>query len=344
MTRTDSAGLEERMELSQLRTFVRVAAEGSFSRAAQALHLTQPAVSQQVRGLERELGLTLLYRKGKSVSPTRAGEILLEHAQALVAAADRGRAAMDEFRTGRRGRLVLGAGNTTITFRLPRLLREYRRRHGAIEIIVRSGNSDQLLALLAQGQIDLALVTSPVEGSGLQAVPLFDDEIILILQGGHRLGRGGALSPAALVGTPSILFARGSGFRRFLDERFALAGYQPEVVMELDSIEGIKRLVQIGLGISFLPRIAVEEELASGLLCTASVVGLAPTRRTTRAVYRREQYPAEPFRAFLALLAEEYGASDSLFIQDQACRGEHGLAGGGKPMDERPADAKMTRS
>ena len=128
------------LELHQLRTFCHVVQEASFSRAAQALHLTQPAVSQQIRVLEEEMGVKLLQRVG-GVRPTRAGEVLLEYAQGLLTLAERGQAALAEFRAEKRGRLILGAGNTTITFRLPTLLREYRHREQGVEVIVHAGNS-----------------------------------------------------------------------------------------------------------------------------------------------------------------------------------------------------------
>ncbi|MCL6613266.1 MAG: LysR family transcriptional regulator [Firmicutes bacterium] len=295
------------MELHQLRIFIQVIENAGFTRAAAALHLTQPAVSQQIRALEEELGLELVRRVGRTVRPTKAGEILLEHARTILAVAEGGKAALAEFRAERRGRLVLGAGNTTITFRLPPLLREYRRREPSVEVVVRAGNSNELLALLEEDRLDVALVTSPIEGRAFHTIPLFHDEIVLILPADHPLcGRTG-LGPEDLLGVPSILFARGSGFRRFLDEAFARAGYRPQVVMELESVEGIKRLVQIGLGLSFLPRIAVEEELDEGSLRTLPVAGLVPAIRTTHAIHRRAQFLPAPLRAFLDLLLEVYG-------------------------------------
>ncbi|MGQ9779287.1 MAG: LysR family transcriptional regulator [Bacillota bacterium] len=295
------------MELHQLRIFLQVVENASFSRAAAALHLTQPAVSQQIRALEDELGLELVRRVGRTVRPTKAGEVLLEHARTILAMVERGKAALAEFRAERRGRLILGAGNTTITFRLPPLLREYRRREAAVEVVVKAGNSHELLALLEEGQLDVALVTSPGKGRAFRSIPLFHDEIVLILPADHPLNARVGLTPEDLLGVPSILFARGSGFRRFLDETFARAGYRPEVVMELESVEGIKQLVQIGLGLSFLPRIAVEAELKEGSLRTQPVAGLVPALRTTHAVYRPEQFLPAPLRAFLELLLEFYG-------------------------------------
>ncbi|NLG84805.1 MAG: LysR family transcriptional regulator [Firmicutes bacterium] len=297
------------MELHQLRIFLKVIEHASFSRAAAALHLTQPAVSQQIRALEEELGLELLQRIGRTIRPTKAGEVLLEYARNILTLAEKGERALAEFRAERRGRLILGAGNTNITFRLPPLLQEYRRREPGVEVVVKAGNSHQLLALLDEGQIDVALVTSPVEGRAFHFIPLFHDEIILILPPEHPFGGKGSLTPEDLPGVPAILFARGSGFRRFLDNAFARAGYRPEVLMELESIEGIKRLVQIGLGLSFLPRVAVEEELKGGSLRTLPVAGLVPATRTTHAVYRPEPFLPTPLRAFLELLHEFYGKS-----------------------------------
>ena len=295
------------MELHQLRIFTQVIENGGFSRAAAVLHLTQPAVSQHLRALEEELGLELVERIGRTVRPTKAGEVLLDYARNILALVEQGERALAEFRAECRGRLVLGAGNTNITFRLPPLLQEYRRREPGVEVVVKAGNSHELLALLGEGQIDVALVTSPVKEKVFHLIPLFQDEIILILPAEHAFGGREVLMPEDLQGIPAILFARGSGFRRFLDEAFARVGYRPEVLMELESIEGIKRLVQIGLGLSFLPRIAVEEELKAGSLRTLPVAGLVPAVRTTHAAYRPVQFLPAPLRAFLGLLAEFYG-------------------------------------
>ena len=319
------------MELHQLKTFIQVVQDASFSRAALALHLTQPAVSQQIRVLEGELGMALLRRAGRSVRPTPAGEVLLDYARKLVNLAERGRAALAEFRAEGRGRLILGAGNTNITFRLPPLLREYRRRESAVEVVVRAGNSRDLLAMVEQGQLDVALVTSPAKGSHLQTAPLFTDEIVLILPKEHPLGTLPAPGPSDLQGVPSILYARGSGFRQFLDNAFTGAGYRPEILMELDSIEGIKQLVQTGLGLSFLPRIAVEKELASGELISRPVAGLAPLTRTTHVVYRREQFLSAPLLAFLDLLAEKYTGSVSLSNHNKTKHRRNGGISAGNP-------------
>ena len=188
-----------------------------------------------------------------------------------------------------------------------------------------------MLTLLEQGQLDVALVTSPPTGRGFHSVPLYEDEIVMILPGDHPLNGPGEATPADLTGMPSILFARGSGFRRFLDDLFSGAGYRPEVVMELDSIEGIKQLVQIGLGLSFLPRIAVDEELAEGKLGAVPVAGLAPTRRATHVVYPREQFMSAPLRSFLDVLGETYG-NGCLGSQDDTRHGRNDSGSAGEDM------------
>ena len=174
-------------------------------------------------------------------------------------------------------------------------------------------------------------MTSPAKGSHLQTAPLFTDEIVLILPKEHPLGTLPAPGPSDLQGVPSILYARGSGFRQFLDNAFTGAGYRPEILMELDSIEGIKQLVQTGLGLSFLPRIAVEKELASGELISRPVAGLAPLTRTTHVVYRREQFLSAPLLAFLDLLAEKYTGSVSLSNHNKTKHRRNGGISAGNP-------------
>ncbi len=293
------------MELYQIRSFLRVADEGSVSRAAEALHLTQPAVTQHVRALERELGTPLFDRTGRGVSLTPAGEALRRYAMRSLALLDECREALAELDAGATGRLLLGAGVTTSIFHLPGWLRAFREAYPGIDVVVRTGRSRETVALVLDRQIDLGLVTSPARHPDLRVTGLFDEEIVLVAPGDFGAG-GEPLSPEALAETPLILFPQGTGFRHYLDSAFRSAGLVPRVKMESDSAEAIKSFVTVGLGLAFLPAAAVEDEVAGGLLARVSVAGLPPLRRRTSVLHRADRHLGTGARAFLELLADRF--------------------------------------
>jgi DNA-binding transcriptional LysR family regulator len=294
------------MDLTHLQSFLRVAEAGSVTRAAEALHLTQPAVTQHVRALERELGIPLFDRTGRGVRLTAAGEALRRYAQRTLALLDECREVIADLHTGAAGRLVLGAGVTTSIFHLPGWLRAFRELYPGIDVVVRTGRSREVAALALERAIDLGLITSPVEHPELRVVGLYEEEIVLVAPPGDPLADRdiGAedLAEAAL-----ILFPHGTGFREYLDRVLAAAGISARVKMESDSVEAIKSFVAVGLGVAFLPMAAVETELGVRTLARIHVSGLPELRRRTAVVYRADRYLSTGARAFLDLLCTRYG-------------------------------------
>jgi DNA-binding transcriptional LysR family regulator len=294
------------MELTHLHSFLRVADEGSVTRAAEALHLTQPAVTQHVRALERELGVPLFDRTGRGVQLTPAGQALRQYVQRSLALLEEGREVVADLHTGAAGRLMLGAGVTTSIFHLPGWLRSFREVFPGVDVVVRTGRSREVAALALERVIDVGLITSPVEHPDLRVVGLYDEEIVLVAPPGDPLA-GREVSAAALAEAALILFPHGTGFREYLDRVLAAAGIPARVKMESDSVEAIKSFVAVGLGVSFLPVAAVEAEIASHTLAPVRVAGLPPLRRRTAAVYRADRHLSAGARGFLDLLRTLYG-------------------------------------
>jgi DNA-binding transcriptional LysR family regulator len=295
------------MELFQLRSFLRVAEAGSFTRAAEELYLTQPAVTQHVRALERELGVPLFDRTGRGAQLTPAGQALSRYARRSLALLDEGRQVIADLESGAAGRLLLGAGVTTSIFRLPGWLRAFGDAYPGVDVVVRTGRSREVAALALEREIDLGLVTSPVNHPDLQVVALFEEEIVLVTPRGHPLA-GQAIPAAALAEAPLILFPQATGFREYLDRALAEAGVSARVKMESDSVEAIKSFVAVGLGVSFLPAAAVEAEVEAGLLARAAVSGLPALRRQTSVLYRVDRYLNAGARGFLAIVRDRPGA------------------------------------
>ena len=290
------------MELSpvHVRTFAEVVRQSSFSRAAEVLHLSQPAVSHHIRHLEQALGVRVLERVGRRALPTTAGEVLLEHAGRALAELEAARQAIQRMRGVVAGRVRIGTGATASTYVLPDALRRLRARHPELDLAIVTGNSADLAAAVAASQLDLAVLTLPVRGRQLVAMPFRRDLQVAIAAPDHRWPRRGALRPADLAEAPLILYERGGTIRRVIDAWFQRGSVRPRVAMELGNVEATKRLVAAGLGVSVISAIAVRAELRARTL-TARALTPALARRL--AIVRRRDKPLTPaLEAVLAAL------------------------------------------
>lgn len=243
--------------LRQLRAYLAIVEAGSVSLAARSLGLTQPALSQQLRELERLLGLRLLDRAGGRSLPTAAGQALLGPARQAIEAAEAVSAAAARHRGGLAGRVRLGTGASACIHLLPPVLAAVKRAHPGLEIVVATGNSAEMVRRVEEGAMDLALVTLPAGGSrALQVTRLRADPQLALLPEAMAPAAA-ALRPAELARLPLILYESGGTSRRLVDAWFARAGLAPRPLMELGSVEAIKGLVAGGLGASVVPSLAV---------------------------------------------------------------------------------------
>lgn len=270
--------------LRQLRAFATTAEIGSLTQAARVLHLTQPAVSQQLRELQRVLGVRLLERANGRLVPTAAGSAILgpaRHAQAAIAEVA---AVALACRSGEAGRVRLGTGATACIYLLPPILAAARQRMPGLEIIVETGNTPEILRHVRQGTLDAGLVTLPhTLDRGLMRVKLRRDELVALVPAATAFDS--AVTPAQLAGQPLILYERGGDTRGIVDAWFRNAGLTPRPIMELGSVEAIKVLVGSGLGASVLPRLALDQEVPG-----ARRLALRPTTaRELGLVMRKEK-------------------------------------------------------
>lgn len=247
------------VKFDQLQTFLEVVDRGSFSAAAERLQLSQPAVSLQIRQLERRLGVSLIERVGKRARPTAAGADLVEHARRIE---EDVKAALDRMAThahGTLGRVRIGTGATACIYLLPPILRDLRQRFPSLEITVRTGNTSDVLKDLEENWIDVGLVTLPAPGRMFEVTPLLDDDFVVIAApDDDRLPE--IVTPRALAGLPIVLYEAGGNTRRIVDDWFARAGVRLTPVMDLGSVEAIKELVSAGLGCAILPGSAIRRE------------------------------------------------------------------------------------
>lgn len=273
------------LNLDQLRAFADVAELGSFTAAAERRGVTQPAVSLQVRQLERRLGVTLVERIGRRCQPTRAGTELLAYVRELngvVAAAVEAMA-----RHGREvsGRVRIGTGATACIYLLPPVLKDLRRRFPSLEITVSTGNTADFVKAIEENAIDVGLVTLPVSGRILEVTPVLDDEFVLVAPASSVLPA--RIDAEVVKALPLILFEPGGRTRLLADEWLSRAGVSLNPIMSLGSVEAIKELVGAGLGCAILPGMSVVgDSLPSGVVARSLYPKL---RRTLGIVVRRDK-------------------------------------------------------
>ena len=250
------------MELRQLATFVAVAEEGSFTRAADRLHVVQSAVSAAVRNLEKELGAPLFDRSTHSVKLTDAGRALLPDARATLAAAHAAKDAVDQALGGLRGTVVLGTmqaqGMRAID--LAGVLATFRTEHPAVEVHVRhTGGSDEMAREVLDGRLDLAFVALPGSGpAGVALTPLASEPIMLAVPAGHRLATRTGIELAALRDETLVDLPAGWGIRTAVDRAFAAAGVTRTIAYEVNDTATMIEFIRNGLAIGMLPRSLVE--------------------------------------------------------------------------------------
>ena len=219
------------MEIRQLRAFVAIAELGTFTAGAQRVHVTQAAISMQIRQLETDLGARLFIRAPRHVMLTEAGEQLLQRARQILRDHDAAVDEIAELAGAERGRLRVGSASAMVTTDvLPKLLREVRKQHTRSEITVASGTSETLVQQILAGEIDLAFVSLPVEARGINTERLSQDQLVAIASPRHRLAKQRTISAYTLAGEKLILGERGGNTRRLIDQFFAQAGVNLQVV------------------------------------------------------------------------------------------------------------------
>ncbi len=274
------------LNLDQLETFADVVELGSFTAAAERLSLTQPAVSLQVRQLERRLGVRLVERVGRKATPTAAGTELLGHARQIRAAVEAALDGMADYAAGTAGRVRLGTGATACIYLLPPVLGELRRRLPDLEITISTGNTAEIVRAVEENAIDVGFVTLPASGRMLEVEPILDDEFVAIAAADRRLPK--SVTAKALSALPLLLYEPGGNTRRIVDEWLTRTGVEVKPVMALGSVEAIKELVGAGLGCSVLPRLSLDDETGRGRL---NIRPLSPRLSRKLAVVVRRDKP-----------------------------------------------------
>jgi len=282
------------MELRHLRYLVALANEGQFTRAAQRLHVAQPALSQQIARLEQELGVTLVDRTTRRVTLTAAGRRLVAHARDILAQADLARAEISDIAGLRTGEVVIGVTFTMGALDLPAILAAFHATHAAIDLILREDLSVALIDAVRRDELDVAFVSTIADG--LESRVLASEDLVIALPPDHRLAGRHRLPIAALRDSTFVGFRPGATLRRQIDDAAQAAGYAPTIAFETNDLFRMRSLVSVGLGVALLPRSDAERPGPA-----VRVIELAdePLRHTTHIVWRAGKRHAPATRAFI---------------------------------------------
>ena len=289
------------MEFGQLEIFLCIAEERSFSRAAEKLLRTQPALSIAIKRLEEELGEPLFDRSSRNGTLTEAGRILHSYAQRLINLRQEAREAVGELREMYRGRLIIGANESTSYYLLPQLLLEYRGQYPLIKIEVHRHVSEKIPREVLERKLDFGFLSFDPLQAGLQSIEVNRDELVLVVPPGHELAGREQVLVRELAAYQFVAHNARTPARDRIFELFRQHQTPLNICVELSTLETIKDFVQLGVGIAIIPRLSVAAELEDRRLVAVPVKGMK-IEKTLRLVFRREANLSHAAKSFLELL------------------------------------------
>ncbi len=252
------------LDIHQLEIYAKVAELRSFSKAAQAMYLTQPTISQHITALETHLGAKLFDRLGKEVVLTKAGEVLYKYAKKMTGLRGEAEQALDHFLGKKSGHLTLGASTIPGEYILPPLLGRFKEQFPGISTTLRIGDTEEIVDELLTRKIEMGIIGAKISNSRLQFIPFAEDELILVVPRGHRWWNRKALTIQELTDEPFVMREAGSGTRISMEKRLAKLGIAADslkVIAEMGSTTAVKQAIKAKLGISLISERAVEEEI-----------------------------------------------------------------------------------
>ena len=289
------------MEMAQLRTFRAVAETLNFTRAAERLHLTQSAVSHQIKALEEDLGEPLFIRAKRGVRLSQAGKTALEYVGRILDDAEALRERMSGRERSPMGRVRVAAATQAFVHLFAPLFESFMDSHPGIDLAFRTTvSTEQTVADILNGAADVGFASLAVSSPNLQVTKLFEDELWLVVGSEHRLAKRRAAPVSEIQGEKLILFERGASIRRATDHFFDQIGMRPDLALESNDTYFIKRMVERGVGISLLPSWSVRDEVQTGKLAKLQITG--HRLRRSVAMVSLGRFQPSPTRAFIAYI------------------------------------------
>ena len=289
------------MEIDQIETFLAILTYGGFHKAAEALHVSQPAISGRVRALEESLGAELFTRGRARPELSPAGKALRPHAEELLRTVAMARQSIHELQPQTAGALRIAASLSVCTYLMPGVMEKYKAANPKVMVHLRSGNSMQVLKMVLEGEADIGVARS-LNHPEVETMTLRDDPLVLV---GHRALLAANTRQASLEEVeswPLIFYDRGSSDWTLTQGLFRRAGLIPNVVLEVETIEAAKRMVERKLGFSFLPQIALTQELRKGKFVSIEITNAEPLRRTLDVIHPRRRPLTKEALDLLAIL------------------------------------------
>jgi DNA-binding transcriptional LysR family regulator len=306
------------MEVRQLQTFCILAEELNFTRTAERVHTVQSNVTAQIKSLEAELGSPLFDRLAKRVLLTEAGHRFLPYAEKALAAMDQGHRAV-KLGSEPAGPLHIGAPESVLAYRLPEVLKLFRKRYPKVELIFRPDSDDKLTDALESGKLDLAISMSDViDGEQLCSIRMRSEDIYLFGTPDHPLSKAKKVYPKDLVDQTLLLTETGCGYRKKLDMQLASANIRPQHITEFSSVEAIKQCVHAGMGLGLLPEIVIASELKKRHFAVLNWNG-AKMSIATHIVWHKDKWMSPGMQAFLDVVKVKLQQTPEMtLVQDRA--------------------------
>lgn len=298
------------MDINQLEVLVAVAREQSFSRAAQALHRTQPAVSQAIRRLEGEIGEPLFDRSSKDGTLTAAGRVLHDFAQQMLNLRQSAQAAVKELKDLQRGKLVLGANEYTVMYLLP-VIPVFKARHPHIKVEVKRSLASRIPTEILGRDVEIGVVSYKPSDNSIASVPVITDELVLIVAPSHPLSVKEVVSVRELGAESFIAHNVPSPYRERVIRTFEKQRTPLNISMEMPTLEAIKKLVAQGVGVALVPRLTAQAEIARRQVVAITVREMR-LERSIYLIYRKGATLSHAARAFLRVAREGREQSDKL--------------------------------
>jgi DNA-binding transcriptional LysR family regulator len=298
------------MEIDQIETFLAVGTYGGFHRAAAALRISQPAVSARIRALEDSLGVKLFTRTGGTLVVSPAGKALRPHAEQLLRDVTKARQAVHQLQPSSSGTLSVAAALSVCTYFLPDVMKAYQATNPKVMVSLRSGTSVQVLKMVLDGEVEIGVARS-LNHPEVETMTLRDDPLILVGHPKHPAAQRRHVLLEDVETMPLIFFDRGSSDWTLTQSLFRRAGQLPNTVLEVETIEAAKRMVERKLGLSFLPQIAVIHELRKGKLVAVEITNAEALQRNLDVIYPRHRALTRDAQKLLELLQTAATAAPS---------------------------------
>ncbi len=303
------------MDLWQLKVFCKVIEHKSFSKAGEAVHLSQPTVSSHIKELESHFGTQLIDRLARQAEPTKAGDLLYRHAQRLIALHSETEAAMAEFLGKNKGTLSIGGSTIPGGYLLPRQIGAFARRYPGIRVALMVGDTSEILAEIISGRLEFGIVGAQSDDAYLSQISLAQDDLRLIVPADHKWAQRSSVSIPELIDEPFIAREKGSGTLRSIEKNLHRIGYSLErfqVVAEMGSTEAVRQGIKSHVGLSILSAIAVAEDVQLGLLKALQIEDLE-LKRNFLLTRHRSRTLSPICRLFIEFLAAQFGHTDDDF-------------------------------